>query len=93
MKVNKMQMNVKDTNSKKSLDNDGDEIEMHKVTMEGTNRQSGYDKVKIKLSIESENKKLLEEYVPMDVFESRMLKLGYVNKTLSDFAEPDEIEV
>lgn len=88
-----MQINVKDTTSKKSLDSDGDEIEMHKVTMEGTNSQSGYDKVKIKLSIESENKKLLEEYVPIDVFESRMLKLGYVNKTLSDFVEPDEIEV
>lgn len=88
-----MQVNVKDTTSKKSLDSDGDEIETHKVTMEGTNGQSGYDKVKIKLSIESESKKLLEEYVPMDVFESRMLKLGYVNRTLSDFVEPDEIEV
>jgi hypothetical protein len=88
-----MQMNVKEATSKKSLDSDGDEMETHKVTMEGTNGQGGYSKVKIKLSIESENKKLLEEYVPMDVFESRMLKLGYVNKTLSDFAEPDEIEV
>ena len=88
-----MQMNVKKALSEKSLDSDNDEIEIHKVTMEGTNGQSGYDKVKIKLSIESENKKLLEEYVPMDVFESRMLKLGYVNKTLSDFAKPDEIEV
>lgn len=88
-----MQMNVKKAVSEKTLDSDNDEIETHKVTMEGTNGQSGYSKVKIKLSIESENKKLLEEYVPMDVFESRMLKLGYVNKTLSDFAEPDEIEV
>ena len=87
-----MQMNVKDTTSKKSLDSDGDEIETHKVTMEGTNGQSGPSKVKIKLSIESENKVLLEEYVPMDVFESRMLKLGYVNKTLSDFV-PDKAEV
>lgn len=88
-----MQMNVKKALSEKSLDSDNDEIEMHKVTMEGTNGQSGPSKVKIKLSIESENKSLLEEYVPMDVFESRMLKLGYVNRTLSDFVEPDEIEV
>jgi len=89
-----MQMNVKDTTSKKSLDSDGDEIETHKVTMEGTNGQAGYSKVKIKLSIESENKALLEAFVPMDVFESRMLKLGYVNKTFADFAEdPAKVEV
>lgn len=89
-----MQMNVKKALSEKSCDSDGDEIETHKVTMEGTNGQAGYSKVKIKLSIESENKKLLEEYVPMNVFESRMLKLGYVNRTLSDFAEePDKVEV
>ena len=88
-----MQMNVKKTLSEKSLDSDGDEIEIHKVTMEGTNGQPGYSKVKVKLSIESENKVLLEELVPMDVFESRMLKLGYVNRQLSDFAEPDEVEV
>lgn len=88
-----MQMNVKDVTSKVSLDGDGAEITGHKVTMEGTNGQAGYSKVKIKMTIESENKALLEAYIPMNVFEYRMLSLDCVNRTLDEFADPQEIEV
>ena len=87
-----MEMEVKKSEVSKKMNKEGDEITTYKVQLAGSNSLTGYDKVKMTLGIESENRVMLEEWVNMDLGAKRNLMLEYLNHTLDEYTKEENIE-
>lgn len=62
-----------------------EETTIYKLVLKGDNSLTGYDKVKVSVTLESESKETIQELCPMEMFEARVVTLRPVNHNVNEF--------
>lgn len=62
-----------------------EETTIYKLVLKGDNSLTGYDKVKVQVTLESESKETIEELCPMEMFAERVVTLRPLNHDLGEY--------